>query len=89
MTDERSAKVIHLPYRKVMVPVVTVEYREAVALVDRKTMAILLANSHMSTVDRLADREELSRIYVGAKPCFDLADYDAFKARGGCRDLGK
>lgn len=89
MTDGRSAKIIHLPNRKVMVPVVTVEYREAVALVDRKTMAILLAGSHTATVDRLADCRELTRIFVGHKPCFDLADFEAFKARGGCRDLGK
>jgi hypothetical protein len=87
MTDNGPAKVLYLSTRLV-VPVVTVEEREVVALVDRGTMAILL-HVHPATVDRLADRGDFRRIYVGSKPRFDLDDFEAFKARGGCRYLGE
>ena len=81
-----GARIIHLPNRLV-VPVVRVEDREVAALVSRRAMAFLL-DVHPATVDRLADRDELRRVYVGAWPKFDLDDYEAFKARGGCRELG-
>lgn len=87
MTDNGSANVLYLPTRLV-VPIVTVEEREVVALVNRGTMAILL-DVHPATVDRLADRGDFRRIYVGSMPRFDLDDFEAFKARGGCRHIGE